>query len=321
MCFALGAAALARVREFRGRDGVRLLLRLAAAAAVTLAVLFVVLRPYVRAGHQRPPAVEAAELATALSSYLASSAKLHYESWSGSYYHSAPGTLFPGVVTLALAGVAVLRRRSAAPRGTRRMLVAVAGAGCLMSLGSLTPVYAWAYDLVPPLQGLRAIHRFRGVGYVVVHTGRYPGADRFRQELDRLDRRRDLVLEITDGATRLYRVRGEKSRGVAALNPAPALARLRFVDGPAGGSVLRAAGGLRRAFGFQSPERFIAYMEATTSESHLMLRLPVPMSGRFLDAATGAGLQEVTVPVDTGPPVRVPAPPGRAGVILDLHAR
>ena len=454
VCFALGAAALARAREFRGRDGVRLLLRLAAAAAVTLAVLFVVLRPYVRAGHQRPPAVEAAELATALSSYLASSAKLHYESWSGSYYHSAPGTLFPGVVTLALAGVAVLRRRSAAPRGTRRMLVAVAGAGFLMSLGSLTPVYAWAYDLVPPLQGLRAIHRFGvlvvfalavlagigfsalakpaaarrrtlatvvllalatgesfhgvgswprfdyagrvhrylaasswpgavvelpiyrrhefhrnaryllastahwrplvngfggfsppdfdetarlagmfpsvlavawlqelGVGYVVVHTGRYPGADRFRQELDRLDRRRDLVLEITDGATRLYRVRGEKSRGVAALNPAPALARLRFVDGPAGGSVLRAAGGLRRAFGFQSPERFIAYMEATTSESHLMLRLPVPMSGRFLDAATGAGLQEVTVPVDTGPPVRVPAPPGRAGVILDLHAR
>ena len=455
VCFALGAAALARAREFRGRDGVRLLLRLAVAATATLAVLFVVLRPYVRAGHQRPPVVEADEMTTALSSYLASAATLHYESWSGSYYHSAPGTLFPGVVTLALAGVAVLRRRSAAPRGTRRMLLAVAGIGCLMSLGSLTPAYAWAYDLVPPLRGLRAIHRFGvlvvfalavlagigfselakpaaarrrtlvlvvllalatgesfhrvrswprfdyagrvhrylaasswpgavvelpiyrrhefhrnaryllastahwrplvngfggfsppdfdetarlagmfpsvlavawlqelGVGYVVVHTDRYPDANRFRQALDRLDRRRDLVLEIADGATRLYRIRGEQSRSVAALNPAPVLSRLRFVDGPPGGSVLRAAGGPSRAFGFQSPERFIAYVEATTPESSLMLRFPVPMSGRFLDAATGAGLQEVTVPAAaTGPPVRVSAPPGRAGVILDLHAR
>ena len=454
--FALGAAALARAQEFLGRDGLRLLLRLAAAATVTLAVLFVVLRPYAQAGHQRPPVAETTAVATALSSYLSSAARLHYESWSGGYYHSAPGTLFPGVVTLALAGVAVLRRRSVAPRGIRRMLVAVAGIGCLMSLGSLTPVYTWAYALVPPLQGLRAIHRFGvlvvfalallagigfsglaktasarlrtpalvvllvlatgesfhgwgsyprldyvgrvhgylatssrpgavvelpifrrhefhrnaryllastahwrplvngfggstppgyddtarlaamfpsvlavawlrdlGVGYVVVHTDRYPDADRFRKALDRLDRRRDLVLEVTDGATRLYRIRDDKSPGVAALNPAPVFSQLRFVGGPADGSMLRGAAGLRRVFGLQSPERFIAYLEPTTPASHVRLRLPAPMSGRFLDAATGTVLQEITVPAGTatGPPAHVHVPLVRAGVLLDLHAK
>ena len=339
--FALAAAAAVRAREFWLRDGVRLVLRLGAVAAVTLVVLLVVLHPYMQVPYQRPPVAEATEIATAFSSYLSSAARLHYETWSADYYHSAPGTLFPGVVTLVLACAALLRRRSTAPRGVRRMLMAVAGIGCLMSLGSLTPVYTWAYDMVPPLQGLRAIHRFGvlvvfglavlagigfsslakpasaprrtlalvvllvlataesfhgvgsyprfeyaarvhkylaaspwpgavlelpifrrsefhhnaryllastvhwrpllngfggfappdfdntvrlagefpsvptvawlqalGVGYVVVHTDRYADSSRLRQELDVLERRRDLMLEATDGAIRLYRIRG-----------------------------------------------------------------------------------------------------------------
>ena len=454
--FALAAAAAVRAREFAQRDGVRLALRLGVAAAVTLVALLVVLRPHMQAGYQRPPAAEAAEAATALSSYLASAARLHYETWSGGYYHSAPGTLFPGVVTLVLAGVALLRRRSGAPRGVRRMLVAVAGIGCLMSLGSLTPVYVWAYDMVPPLQGLRAINRFGvlvvfvlavlagigfrgltgtpsaprralalvvvlmlatvesfhgfgsyprfdyatrvhrylaesswsgavvelpifrsaefhrnaryllastvhwrplvngfggfpppdfddivartatfpsapgvawlqelGVGYVVVHTDRYPDPVGFRRALDRLDRRPDLALEVTDGSRRLYRVRGEKARAIAALRPPPVFSGLRFVDGPSEGSVLRAASGMRRAFGFQSPERFIAYMESTQPAPHVSLRLPVAMSGRLLDAATGVVLQELSVPASrpAEPPLQVRVPPRRTGVLLDLHAR
>ena len=87
--------------------------------------------------------------------------------------------------------------------------------------------------------------------------------------------------------------------------------------------MLRAAGGTRRAFGFQSPRRFIAYIEPTGSESFVALRLPVPMSGRFLDATTGAVLQGLAIPASeaAGPPVRVIAPPGHHGVLLDLHAR
>ncbi len=453
--FALAAAALVRIGEFGGRDGARLLLRLAAAAVVTVAILLVVLRPYVEVGHQRSPARESAELVTALESYLASAAVLHYRSWSTGFYDSAPGTLFPGVVTIALAAVAISRRRSITPRGCRRMLLAAAGVGLLLSLGTHTPVYTWAYEAVPPLRGLRAIHRFGilvvfalaalagiglsgcrwpasqrrrtlatavllvlatgesfhgwgsdpwldqagrihrylgasswpgavvelpiyrrrefhrnaryllastvhwrplvngfggfappgfddtvrlarafpsvltvawlqeiGVGWVIVHLDRYDDPLRTLRVLSELQRRRDLALSIVDGATRLYQVRPEKAPAIGALVPAPTLSQLRFVDGPADGSMLRSAGGVRRAFGFQSPRRFIAYLESTTPESFLTLRLPVPMTGRFVDAATGSELQEVTVPAstDTEPPARVYAPPGHAAVILDLQA-
>ena len=454
--FALAAAALLRAPDFLGRDGARLLLRLSATAAVTLVILLVVLRPYLEVGYRRPPAAETAEMTTALSSYLSSAAIVHYLSWSSTYFHEAPGILFPGVVTLVLAAVAIGRRRRTAPRGTRRMLLAAAGTGFVLSLGALTPVYTWIYDLVPPVQGLRATHRFGvlvifalaalagiglsglrwpagarrrtvlavallvlataesfhgknfysrfdyatrirhvvaesswpgavlelpiyrrrdsprnaeyvlgstvhwrpivngyggfappdfdstarlagafpsvlavawlqeiDVGYVVMHLDRYPDPIGLLRVLTRLEQRQDLVLQAVQGATRLYRVRRDKARAIEALTPAPVLSQLRFVYGPADGSMLRSSGGLRQAFGFQSPDRFIGYLEPTEPTAHARLRLPVRMSGRFLDAPTGAVLQEVTVQASTGtdPPVRVPVPAGHAGVLLDLSAR
>ncbi len=454
VCFALAAAALVRTRDFLGPGGAPLLLRLAGAGTVTLLALLVVLGPYVEAGHRRPPVAEAASMATALSSYLSSAARMHYESWSGGFYHAAPGALFPGVVTLALAAVGILRRRSGAPYATRRTLAAVACTGLVLSLGSLTPVYGWAYQLVPPLQGLRAVHRFGilvvfslsvlagiafsamarpasargrtlvlavllalataesfhgvgayprfdyagrvhrylaesswpgavaelpiygrrephrnaryllastahwrpllngfggfappdfddttrlagmfpsvlavawlqdvGVGYVVLHTDHYTDSH-LRELSGRLEKRRDLVLEVASGTTRLYRIRRERSRGVSALSPAPVLSELRFVDGPSGDSMLRAAGGLARVFGFQSQDRFIAYMESTGPASRILLRPRAAMSGRFLDAATGAVLRELAVPAGSaGPPVDVRVPAGHAQVLLDLQAR
>lgn len=453
VCFALGAAALVRARDFAGPGGVPLLLRLAGAGTVTLLALVVMLGPYVQADLRRPPVAETSSVATALSSYLSSAARLHYETWSGGFYHSAPGTLFPGVVTLALAAVGFLRRRSGAPYATRRMLAAAAGVGLVLSLGDLTPVYGWAYQLVPPLQGLRAIHRFGilvvfslsvlagiafsalarsasargrnlalavllalataesfhgvgayprfdyagrvhrylaesswpgavaelpiyerrefhrnaryllastahwrpllngfggfappdfddtarlagmfpsvlavawlqeiGVGYVVLHTDGY--SDSHLRELSGLlGKRRDLALEVASGTTRLYRIRRERSRGVSALRPAPVLSELRFVDGPSGDSMLRAAGGLARVFGFQARDRFIAYMESTGPASRILLRPRAAMSGRFLDAATGAVLRELAVPAgDAERPVDVRVPAGHAQVLLDLQA-
>ena len=40
------------------------------------------------------------------------------------------------------------------------MLVAIAAAGVVLSLGTRTPVYGWVYNIFPPLQGLRAASRF-----------------------------------------------------------------------------------------------------------------------------------------------------------------
>ena len=454
--FALVAATLAHAQAFRGRGGARLLVRLGVAAAATLVILFVVLRPYLEAGNRRPPVAETTEITTALSSYLASAAHVHYRTWSARYYHEAPGTLFPGCVSIALAGVALCRRRRAAPRGARRMLLAVGGIGVVLSLGALTPFYVWAYELVPPLQSLRAVSRFGvlavfavavlagiglsgctwpaserrrtvvaftlislatvesfhgpfqysrldyagrvhqllaksswpgavlelpiygfrefhrnaayllastthwrplvngfggfappdfdetvrvaekfpsvpavawlqdfGVGYVIVHLDADPEPMRLLQRLSRLEGRVDLALEAVEGGTRLYRVRAAKTRAIEALTPAPSWSRLRFVDGASDGSMLRAAGGVRRAYGFQSPQRFIGYIESTAPESFVTLRLPVQMSGRLLSAATGAVLQELTVPaaMASDPPARVAVPAGHEEVLLDLHAR
>ena len=157
---ALGSALLARgagPRERPRRRGV--LLRLSAAAAATLAVLYVVLHPYLELQGARGASVDAGSIGGALLSYLKTAADLHYELWSHALWPHAPRALFPGAAALVLAGGALLARRSA-PRGVRRMLLAVAGAGLLLSLGSLTPVYEWFSVLVPPVQSLRAPSRF-----------------------------------------------------------------------------------------------------------------------------------------------------------------
>ena len=156
--FALGAAFLARVQDWCGREGVRILTRLVGVAVITLAILLLVFSPYQRARRTTPP-MERASGITAVESYLTSTARLHYATWSHVYYRSSPAPLFPGLTVLALAGVAVVNRRLA-PRGTRRMLIAVAVTGFVLSLGAITSVYVWAYYAVPPLQGLRAPIRF-----------------------------------------------------------------------------------------------------------------------------------------------------------------
>ena len=154
--FALGAAFLVRAKDWWGRDRVGVLLRLAAAAAVTLVMLLIVMRPYQEVQLQRPLTPEAASIGAVLESYLSSAAKLHYAAWSQPIYDRAPGTLFPGVIALTFAAVCLLGRRRIAPVGTRRMLVAIALVGVILSLGPLTPIYVWMYHAVPPLQGLRS---------------------------------------------------------------------------------------------------------------------------------------------------------------------
>src|SRR5665811_996606 len=72
---------------------------------------------------------------------------------------------------------------------TRRrvvMVLAIAGAGVILSLGTRTPVYGWVYAVFPPLRGLRAAARFgnlfllgmavlAGFGAAALRA-RYPGS-------------------------------------------------------------------------------------------------------------------------------------------------
>ena len=158
--FALVGALLARAKDWWGRARAGVLLRLGAAGAVTLAILLVIMRPYQDLQLRRPLTPEAASVGAALESYLSSAARVHYSLWSQPIFDRAPGILFPGVIALTLAAICLLSRRRIAPAGTRRMLVAIALVGVILSLGPLTPVYVWIYHVVPPLQGLRSPSRF-----------------------------------------------------------------------------------------------------------------------------------------------------------------
>ena len=155
---ALGSALLARAPGLWSRHGAGVLVRLSAAAVVTLTILYVLLRPYLEMQVPRL-ATDASSIGAALLAYVSTAADLHYELWSHAVFHRAPRAMFPGAVALALAGAAFFTR-GRAPRGVRRMLLGVAGGGLLLSLGSLTPVYDWASTVIPPMQSLRAPSRF-----------------------------------------------------------------------------------------------------------------------------------------------------------------
>ena len=181
---ALFAALIVRKDGWWERGHVRTLLPLASAATVTLVVAVAVLWPYQELrreqGFVRPLADEPTPLSAAAGNYLSTGARIHHAAWSATYYDAAAESLFPGVVALGLAGLALCTRQRVAPRGVRRMLVSIGAAGFVMSLGSATPVYVWAYRLLPPLQGLRAVERF---GILVVFALAGLGLARLRRQL------------------------------------------------------------------------------------------------------------------------------------------
>ena len=85
---------------------------------------------------------------------------------TSSDYVERTGGFFPGFAIIGLAGVAIaaaIGRRPDAPDGFRWrvvMLIAIGAAGVILSLGTNTPVYRWAFMLFPPIRSLRAAVRF-----------------------------------------------------------------------------------------------------------------------------------------------------------------
>src|SRR5262249_27542424 len=91
-------------------------------------------------------------------SYLMTPARVHYDTWSAPFF-SGDTALYPGIVPLALAavalgaGVAVRNRRA-------RMALAFGAVGLALSFGPRMPGYSELYALVWPLQGVRNAARF-----------------------------------------------------------------------------------------------------------------------------------------------------------------
>jgi len=106
-----------------------------------------------------------------LKGYITSAGRLHYWLWSEPFFDEPLDPFFPGVVVLCLAAAALVWGVGRGPKAAghadaalRRqrvvMLVAIAAAGVVLSLGTRTPVYGWVFQIFPPIQGLRAAARW-----------------------------------------------------------------------------------------------------------------------------------------------------------------
>ena len=167
---ALAAAALAAAALARGPELVahaRALVPALGLSVLVAAFLAVPpLLPYWRAHREQGLARslhEATSFASEPQNYLATPARVHYDAWSQRFFGARGGAFFPGLTALALAALAFAGGGWRSPKS--RMLLAIALAGFVLSLGPRTPAYAVFRALFPPMQGLRDPSRF---GYLVL---------------------------------------------------------------------------------------------------------------------------------------------------------
>ena len=136
----------------------------AVATAMTVVGILPVYLPYRRVAREQQMVRtldSVKHFSATLQGYLAASGRIHFATWSGRFFKDAVDSFFPGIIVLALAGVAVIaavRTRELRPRVL--MLVAIAAVGLVLSLGTATPAYAVLFHIFPPMQGLRAAARF-----------------------------------------------------------------------------------------------------------------------------------------------------------------
>jgi hypothetical protein len=135
---------------------------LAVSAIGGLALAAPVLVPYVRfaaAGATRPIEL-VAQFAAAPSAYVTSMSRLH-AGWSAPFFRDEVNVFFAGFVALVLAAIGLgAAVRDPARRRRALVLASIAAVGVALSFGPNTPFYAWLYDHVPPLRGIRAPARF-----------------------------------------------------------------------------------------------------------------------------------------------------------------
>ena len=156
----LMTALLVRLPEWRHRASV-VLTQVGAATAIAIVAMMPVALPYWRASQEQNLTRSLDEIASfAISplSYLATASRIHHGTWAAQFYELAAGNLFPGIIPLGLACVAVFRW--ARGRGRVSALVAIGAMGFVMSLGPATPLYKLFWTLFPPARALRDPSRF-----------------------------------------------------------------------------------------------------------------------------------------------------------------
>lgn len=165
---ALIVATLVRPRDWWGERGQRLLPVLgwsAMAAVLSAVVLAPFIIPYWRVSQElglTRTLDDAQRFVVNWGAYLATPARLHFAAWSQSFFIA--DALFPGVIALALAAVALVR--GIAWRNPRaRMCLAFGLVGFYLSFGPAAPGYSALYAINPLLHAIRAVSRF---GYLAI---------------------------------------------------------------------------------------------------------------------------------------------------------
>jgi hypothetical protein len=132
-------------------------------AAIAIVPVYLPYRRVAALQHMVRPLESVKDFSATLTGYAVSASRIHMAAWSWRFFTDPIDSFFPGVVVLALAVMAIwmgLRRGDRLMRGRVMMLIAIAVAGIVLSLGTATPVYGWLYRVFPPMQGLRAAARF-----------------------------------------------------------------------------------------------------------------------------------------------------------------
>jgi len=162
LLFSAGAVillTLITVVETRNLAGV---IRLAASTVGGAVLALPVLWPHLTNGVTRP-LEQVTDFSATLGGYLTSMSRMH-AGWTARFFITDIDVFFPGVIALVLAaiGIATARRSAATRKAPSRVvwLVTLGAAGVVLSLGTGTPLYGWLYDVLPPLQGIRAAARF-----------------------------------------------------------------------------------------------------------------------------------------------------------------
>ena len=120
-----------------------------------------------------------------ISNYLSTASRLHYDAWSHTFYGYGGDSLFPGVLALTLAAVAV--GSGVAFRDVRaRMAVAFGVVAFAFSFGPAFPGYAALYGVFPLMTGIRGASRFGQLWLVAIAILAGFGWVRLRLALERV---------------------------------------------------------------------------------------------------------------------------------------
>ena len=157
---ALTVAFLARPDSWLSPRVRRVVQMVTLAAIVSAVVLAPYIAPYWQLYHEeglQRSLDEALMFSAVWRDYVSTPARYHYRWWSYQWFSGS--AFFPGVLGLALAGVALARGIAFTDRRAR-MCLAAGAVGIVLSFGPKVPGYSTLYALVPLLHSVRVVSRF-----------------------------------------------------------------------------------------------------------------------------------------------------------------